>query len=412
MSFKDNYPITPPTLDLDFCNSTQVDPRIKFTRSSTATRVNSRGLIETTPKNQPRIDYDPTTKQCKGLLIEEQRTNLLTWSDNFSNVVWVKTNATVTANDTIAPDGTITGDTVLAVTTGGDTGVRYTTTQTSSTVYTASIYAKYTNTRYLVIRNLAIGAALGDQWTFFDLLNGTIGTKPAGVTAVITPVSGGWYRCSISATTLATIPNNLLDYRCSTSDNAYSVLNTSTINLWGAQLEAGAFPTSYIPTASASVTRAADNASMVGTNFSSWYNQSEGTVSSGYDVILNTGNRIIFDIGANDAFGTTVYSVQTSSYVGLLPGTAPVTMTSTVNTTSLVNKIATGLQNNNSIISVNGALGNLDSNCTMPSNATTLTIGCSQFGGVLNNYLNGHIQCIRYYPILLPNDQLQTLTQP
>ena len=208
-------------LGLNFQTMTALDPRITFSRASNATVVGSDGLIQYAPHN------------------------LLTYSENFDNAVWVKTNATVTANAVVAPDGTITGDTVLAVTTGGDTGVRYTTTQTSSTVYTASIYAKYTNTRYLVIRNLAIGAALGDQWTFFDLLNGTIGTKPAGVTAVITPVSGGWYRCSISATTLATIPNNLLDYRCSTSDNAYSVLNTSNINLWGAQLNIGSLQPYY-----------------------------------------------------------------------------------------------------------------------------------------------------------------------
>lgn len=208
-------------LDLNFARDEVLDPRITFSRTSNATRTNAQGLIEYAPYN------------------------LLTYSENFDNAVWAKSNATVTANAVISPDGTTTGDTVLAVATGGDTGVRYTTTQTSGTVYTASIYAKYTNTRYLVIRNLAIGATLGDQWTFFDLLNGTVGTKPASVTAVITPVGGGWYRCSVSATTLATIINNFLDYRLSTTDNAYSVLNTSTINIWGAQLNIGSLQPYY-----------------------------------------------------------------------------------------------------------------------------------------------------------------------
>jgi hypothetical protein len=85
-------------------------------------------------------------------------------------------------------------------------------------------------------------------------------------------------------------------------------------------------------------------------------------------------------------------------------------MTSTVNTTTLTNKIATAMQNNNSIIAVNASLGVVDAACTMPASATTLTVGCSQFGGTFGNYLNGHIQSIKYYPTRLPNGTLQGLT--
>lgn len=72
-----NLPATKPTLILDFANSQSVDPRITFTRASTATRVNSKGLIEVVPSGVPRIDYDPVTGECKGLLIEEARVNQL-----------------------------------------------------------------------------------------------------------------------------------------------------------------------------------------------------------------------------------------------------------------------------------------------------------------------------------------------
>jgi hypothetical protein len=85
-------------------------------------------------------------------------------------------------------------------------------------------------------------------------------------------------------------------------------------------------------------------------------------------------------------------------------------MTSTVNTTTLTNKIAVAIQNNNSTIAVNASLGVVDAACTMPASATTLTVGCSQFGGTFGNYLNGHIQSIKYYPTRLPNGDLIALS--
>lgn len=345
----------------------------------------------------PRFDYDPVTLAPKGLLIEEQQTNLLTYSSEFDNAAWFKgAGVTVTINQVAAPDGTVTAD---LITSPEDQGCyeNLLSVGTGVTV-TNSIYIKAGTATQLLFRD---DLGTGRHIVINPETGQITGSSGTILSSGSSSMGNGWYRYYMTYVTDSVNARNWV---------RNNTAGTLTYYTWGAQVEVGAFPTSYIPTTSAAVTRAADNASMVGTNFSSWYNQSEGTVSSGYDVILNTGSRIIFDIGANGAFGTTVYSVQTSSYVGLLPGTAPVTMTSTVNTTSLVNKIATGLQNNNSIISVNGALGGLDSICTMPSNATTLTIGCSQFGGVLNNYLNGHIQSIKYYPRRLANGDLQAIT--
>jgi hypothetical protein len=112
-----SYPTVRPSLNLDFANSQSVDPRITFTRASTATRVNANGLIEVVASNSPRIDFDPATQVCKGLLIEEQRTNLLTYSENFDNAAWGKQSVTVNANAAIAPDGTLTADKLIESTT-------------------------------------------------------------------------------------------------------------------------------------------------------------------------------------------------------------------------------------------------------------------------------------------------------
>lgn len=130
-----------PSLDLDFTKITAEtwDNRVTFSRGSTATRVGPTGLIETVASGVPRIDYDPVTLACRGLLIEEQRSNRLSWSEDFSNAVWVKTNATVTANAVASPSGATDADTLTA-TAGNATVVQSITPGAGS--QTQSIYLK------------------------------------------------------------------------------------------------------------------------------------------------------------------------------------------------------------------------------------------------------------------------------
>jgi hypothetical protein len=339
----------------------------------------------------PRFDYDPATLAPKGLLVEEQRTNLLTYSSAFENTAWAKTNATVTANALNAPDGTSNADLITCSAAANNIVQVITTAILIGDSYTSSVYLK------------GAGSDIGkDVW----LVVRRAGAGTLEQVAIKHTLTNSWVRVTASLTFTAVQTGVSLDIRTDISGGT----RASSFYAWGAQMEKGSFATSYIPTTSATVTRAADNASMVGSNFSSWYNQSEGTFGVNGDTVSNSGNRVYFDVGANGALGTTAYTVQTSTYVGLLPGTAPVNMTSTVNTTTLTTKIATAMQNNNSIIAVNASLGVVDTACTMPASATTLTVGCSQFGGTFGNYLNGHIQSIKYYPTRLPNGTLQGLT--
>jgi hypothetical protein len=362
----------------------------------------------------PRFDYDPVTLAPKGLLIEEQRTNLLTYSSELENTAWIKLNTTVSANTTTAPDGTSAADTLIATTINAEHVIDESFSVIAGTTYTMSGYVKAAGLTSIGLRftNASLWPLDGSPQVSFNLVTKTmtvISGQPSAYT--ITEVNNGWFRIAVSATCAVSGIAGARFQLVSGLSNVFLGDGSSGSYIWGAQLEAGAFPTSYIPTTSATVTRAADNASMVGSNFSSWYNQNEGTFNVNGDVVSNSGNRLYFDVGANGAFGTTAYTVQTSTYVGLLPGAAPVNMTSTVNTTTLTNKIATAMQNNNSIVAVNASLGVVDAVCTMPASATTLTIGCSQFGGTFGNYLNGHIQSIKYYPTRLPNADLQRLTR-
>ena len=104
-----DYPTVRPTIDLAFDKVKKLDNRITFRRESIGTIVNSDGYIETIGHNKPRFDHDPSTRESLGLLIEEQRTNLVIHSENFENWTANGTRSTVTPNQIIGPDGTLSG---------------------------------------------------------------------------------------------------------------------------------------------------------------------------------------------------------------------------------------------------------------------------------------------------------------
>jgi len=230
------------------------------TRATTATRTNSSGLIESTPINEPRLDY--SLGSCPNLLLEPQRTNIALRSEEFDNASWVKTNASITANSTTSPSGVVNADTfVRGATTTSEAMCRQAISQANSTTYTLSVYAKQsTSGALLYLRNLAVDQIEATGVVTFAL-DGT-NTITAGTTysgkATIQSVGNGWYRCTIQGTTQALISTNRIDIGCSTNAGLITGAASASIFLWGAQLEAGAYATSYIPTTSASVTRNAD----------------------------------------------------------------------------------------------------------------------------------------------------------
>jgi predicted hotdog family 3-hydroxylacyl-ACP dehydratase len=264
---------TRPTFSLDFASEPELDPRVTFTRASTGTYLDSDGVLKTASVNTPRIEYD-ADGNLLGLLIEEQRTNLLTYSEQFDNAAWIKSNATVTANTIVAPDGTLTGDKLVENTATDLHRIDKASTATSGVTYTATIYAKKAEVDILAIDYS--GILLGT----YNLTTGvaTLGAGNANsvaVSASMLSVGNGWYRCAMTFTRAgASIDGS---YRFSPRQNtSYTGDGTSGIYIWGAQLEAGSFPTSYIKTEGATATRSADVASIATSEFG--YNDAAGTL--------------------------------------------------------------------------------------------------------------------------------------
>lgn len=407
MAIKDFYPAIRPALDLNFTGSRSVDPRITFSRSGTgdvASYFDEKGVMRFAPPNVPRIDFDPVTIECKGLLIEEQRTNLMTYSERFDNTVWVKRSATITTDATDAPNGTLTADKFEA--TGESASYLYQgKTLTQGQEYVLSVYVK----------NISGG---GQVWlrdfteagiAKFDIINGTlISSEGIASSSQIVNFGNGWYRISAVFTpTIATANHNL------SCINSGSQLVGNAFYVWGAQLEQGSFPTSYIPTTSAQVTRSADGMSITGSNFSSFFNANEGTVviESEYfgpnTADLTTTGIVTLSDGATNYFSIVARTDANSARAAIFPGSTITTVNNNYprNTSK---KIALAYKNNDFGFCIGGEAVYTDNTNQSNANINSLIIGA--YYATTSRRLNGRIKRITIYNRRIANVQLQALT--
>ena len=349
----------------------------------------------------PRFDYDPVTLAAKGLLIEEARTNLVTYSAQFDDAAWSKFNATVTANATTAPDGTSAADTLVETATTNFHFIQNAYTTTGALSF--SVFLKE-NTRRFGGIHINDGAARGCS---IDLRTGTLGTPYGGATASVVNYGNGWFRLTVTAT--AGAAGNVVVYVSDSNALAsYAGNGTSGIFIYGAQLEAGSFATSYIPTVASQVTRSADVATMIGDNFRSWYNQNEGTFVFGFTPDSTVANNTrVANISQGDATGRVVdvNSDGTSwlSYNGSgnsVIGSAAVTSATRSIAAAYKTGDYAGVIGGGTVATRTDALVNIPTQ--MRIGAFSASIG----------FLNGHIRSLGYYNTRQPNATLQTLTNP
>lgn len=316
IEFTSDYPAIEPSLKLDFANARALDPRIAFKRDSVATYVGKDGLIKTAGWDEPRFDHDPVTGESLGLLIEEPRTNLFTYSDLTSGASgswWLNGGPTVsTGSAVLAPDGTVSAWTTIYNGTSGD-GNLYRgggeVTTSNNTDYTYSVWAKVPSTN-TYITGVRLRTFNDNHSANFNLLTGTIvGTAAGTTTNRIEAYPNGWYRCSITFTSGTDGDQGFQFYLISNTNS--TSLNSSGANgeelyLWGAQLEEASFPTSYIPTSGTTATREVEYGYTTDMDF---YNQSEGSVLSEVSLldVGNTTGKVIWSLNQVGGFGEGIY---------------------------------------------------------------------------------------------------------
>ena len=394
-------------------------PLPTFTRASTAWRINSAGVIVPASTNEARIDYNPATLACRGLLIEEQRTNLATWSEDVSNAAWARTNTTVSTNQGVAPDGATTMDLLVETTTNAQHYARPVVVSiTTGTSYTGSFFLKKgtgaTAPDWVILVFAAAG--FGSQAVAFNVTTGAFGSVTGSLTYRAEQYLNGVWRVAVTAVATTTSLNGCVFVAFSNNTNTatiptYAGQTTSDVFIWGAQFEAGSFATSYIPTTSAAVVRSADVCSITGSAFTSFYNATEGTfVFRGIKQALQptvtpsylgvddgtSSNRVILYGGAAEAGLVTVGGAAQAAVGGVTQAAALTSFT-----------IALRYKANDFAFCLNGGTVSTDTSGTVP------TVTQMLFGNRLSSsYMGGWIQSVQYYNRIKTNAQLQALSTP
>jgi len=399
-----------------------------YTPTTTQAITNYVPQILTAASGVARFDHNPTTFESLGLEIEESRTNLVTYSSEFDNAAWTKSDSTITANTIVAPDGTVNADSISETTATGNHRARTASISVSaSTSYTCTVFAKlgFGSVRYLGIGlSSTTDITTGSRRSYvFDLSNGTATTTGGATWTVVsgsaTAVGNGWYRCQMTVTTDAAASTMFVSiglsdtFSAATFSSGYTGDGYSGLYIWGAQLEAGAFATSYIPTVASQVTRAADAPSMTGTNFSSWFNQSEGTLYAegvSVDSISGTTARRFAEVNNNSTdnlMSIEFRNTNTSRFTVTVSNVSEASISSggTINQFS---KIAGAYKINDFNFCTNGTLGTQDTSGIIPV-VTQLSIG-NRSSNINAACINGTLKKIAYYPMRVTNAQLQGLT--
>jgi len=372
-----------------------------------------------------RIDHDPTTGRCLGSLVEEARTNLFPQSEGFNvNTVWTiaRLVSQPVANTEISPDNTQSAEKLIPTTENNDHRIDKPTTSTvvSGTVYSHSVFAKasgYTGFGF------GFGSSPVVLARFSLVGSGSVTFQASGSTATITSYPNGWYRCTMSIVASVSGARSYLFVGKDGNTFTYAGDGTSGIILWGAQLEAGSIATSYIPTTVISAARSADVPTISGNSFSNFYNQNQGSFIANYDRSTSSGGGTKFNwmlLAAYNPLSSTTYNIINATptsdarTIYRHSGTDVYGPVPSLSANGTLVKIGYGYQSSNFATTKNGSLvATGTQEIPVPSTFDRVDFGFSNngnFGAASTQYLNGHINSIRYYRNRLTNTQLQTET--
>jgi hypothetical protein len=343
---------------------------LDFVRASNGTRINSLGNIENKSSNVPRLTYE---NGCPSLLLEKQSTNVVTYSEDFSNAAWVTDGLTVSSNSAVSPDGTQNADKLVSNNASGNKFIYQIDTVSIGASYTASAYFKSSEYTYAYFR---LGGVTGNPYVIYNLTNQSLVSTSGSVTHSIQSIGNGWYRIILTVTTTSTVVAPVFSFLPTTGytidANNLPQYTGNGVNggfIWGAQIEASAYPTSYIPTTSTSVTRLADSCSKTG--ISSLIGQGEGSILLDFNFKANN-ESILFDITNNSLAVQNRIILYTPGdyYIYLVVfdnGTNTVQIQSAQYSLTQRMKVGVRYKNNNTALYINGAQIGIDSSCSMPT---------------------------------------------
>ena len=363
-----------------------------FTRSGSATRINSQGLIETVGNGVSRLNYpliDGKVAGCPSHLLEPQKINQLQRSQEFSNSYWINNGVTITENNEISPDGTLNADLLTGVS-GGFGVVRFGT--WSATNKVASCFAKKGSTELFKIANGSGGVG----GVTFNLENGIVITEDSGFDGSIENYGNGWYRCT-AIDTLA---------RSGTFSLGVTAASES-VYLWGAQLESD-YLTSYIPSTSSAVTRSAETAT--GSGDANTFNSTEGVLYVETSALSNDLSERRF--GLSDGTSSNVIRVGYTSVSNRIiavvyNGSNQAVMTYTSPDITQNSKIAVKYKGNDFALWVDGVKRSTDTSGSVFSANTLNSLDFNIGGG---SHFYSETKDVRVYNTALTDQELQALT--
>lgn len=373
---------------------------------TTATRVNKDGLIEGVAADVPRLDYpliDGVVQDCPALLLEPQRTNNSQYSEDFSNSVWVKARLTVTGNQAVSPDGTVTADKLIE-NTDNNSHLLYQTSSVSAQDYTSSIFLKQNGRKKIRLR---FDNASTLRYAEFNLENGIVDSS-SNATASIENYGNGWYRCIIKVTATATTFYNVVQLLSDSGDLSYQGDGASGVYMWGAMVEQGSYPTSYIPNLSTgTTTRSADVCNGSGT--SAEFNDSEGVLFAEIAALANDSTNRILSVSDGSGNNRVLIKYDNSSNTieaSLTDG--GLDQASLLNSYDILNtaKILFKYKSNDFALWVNGFEVDTDNIGTTPSGLDTLNFDNGSGG----SDFYGKTKQLMTFKTALTDSELETLT--
>jgi len=371
-------------------------------RSGKATRINSQGLIEEVDDGVSRLNYpmiDGKVVGCPHHILEPARTNLIQYSEDFSNAYWTKQDASITSNQGISPDGTLNAD---LYTTSSDVYdfVRRTFSFTSGNTYTLSIFVKSGTSNEV---RLDLPSAFTDRSVIFNIENKTYIKTTGSPIAKIEDYGNGWFRCSITSTATSTSSGT-------TGFSSAKPISVSTLYLWGAQLEEGSYPTSYIKSNSGSTTtRSAETANDSGD--AATFNDSEGVLIAEISALADDLNIEGISISDGSSSNRVVmFKWNSSNTIKVRVASGGVNYVNeniTVSDVTDIMKIAIKYKQNDFAIFINGFELFTETSGSTPVGLDTLQFNSDGTGSAP---FYGKAKQLQYYNSALTDSELEQLT--